>query len=104
MNFKERFLEMERQFAKECNREAKENVEDLLITFIFKFQIFEPCKYVSEDDEYLTFILKPGSEIFESQIMTVRKDEIVSFGILDENEMAAIDEFMKEIEPETLYQ
>lgn len=105
MNFKDKFLEMEKQFAKETSREPKENVEDLLLTFIFKFQFFEPCKYISEDDEWITFLLKPANDIMESQIMTVRKMEVVSFGILDENNVAELNSLINnDNQPESLYQ
>lgn len=104
MNIKEKFLEMEKQFAKESSREPVENVEDLLVTFIFKFQFFEPCKYLSEDDEWVTFMLIPANEVMGSQVMTLRKSEIVSFGVLDGKSLERLDELINEIEPESLYQ
>ena len=39
MNYKEKFLEMEREFAKESSRDPIENIQDLKLAFIFKFQI-----------------------------------------------------------------
>ena len=104
MNFKDKILEMERQFAKESSRDAVKNVEDLSLTFIFKFQIFEPCRYVSEDEEWITFLIVPPDDSIESQIMSLRKDEIVSFGILNEKNLAEFSEVINEIEPESLYQ
>ena len=104
MNYKEKLLEMEEQFANESSREAVKNVEDLSITFIFKFQIFEPCRYVSEDEEWITFLIVPPDDSIESQIMSLRKDEIVSFGILNEKNLAEISTIVNEVEPESLYQ
>ena len=104
MNFKEKILDMEKAFAKEYSRDATENVEDLSITFIFKFQVFEPCKYVSEDEDWITFLIVPPDESIESQIMSLRKDEIVSFGIINEKNLAEFAEVVQEIEPERLYQ
>ncbi|WP_407424512.1 hypothetical protein [Methanobrevibacter sp.] len=104
MNFKEKILDMERAFAKEHSRDAYENVEDLSLTFIFKFQVFEPCRYVSEDEDWITFLIVPPDESIESQIMSLRKDEIVSFGILNEKNLAEFSEVVNEIEPESLYQ
>lgn len=104
MNFKDKILDMERHFAKESSREAIKNIEDLSLTFIFKFQIFEPCKYVSEDEEWITFLIVPPDNLLESQIMSLRKDEIVSFGILNEKNLAEFSEVINEIEPESLYQ
>ena len=104
MNYKEKLLEMEKQFANESSREAVKNVEDLSLTFIFKFQIFEPCRYVSEDEEWITFLIVPPDDSIESQIMSLRKDEIVSFGILNEKNLAEISTIVNEVEPESLYQ
>lgn len=104
MNFKEKILDMERQFAKESSRDEIKNIEDLSLTFIFKFQIFEPCKYVSEDEEWITFMIVPPDDSLESQIMSLRKDEIVSFGILNEKNLAEFTDIINEIEPESLYQ
>ena len=104
MNYKEKFLEMEKEFAKEYSREAKQLISDLKLTFIFKFQIFEPCKYVSEDDEWITFMILPPDDSLESQIMSLRKDEIVSFGILNEHNIEEMNNLVNEIEPESLYQ
>ncbi len=104
MNFKEKLLEMEKAFANESSRDPKENVGDLSITFIFKSQIFEPCSYISEDEEWITFLIVPPDDSVESQIMSLRKDEIVSFGILNEKNLAEFTEIVNEIEPESLYQ
>ena len=104
MNFREKILEMEKQFAKESSRDSRENIEDLLITFIFKFQIFEPCKYISEDEEWITFLILPPEDSLESQIMSLRKDEIVSFGIINEKNLDEMSSIIEEIEPESLYQ
>lgn len=104
MNYKEKFLEMEREFAREYSREPIDDISEMKLTFFFKFQIFEPCKYVSEDDEWITFLILPPDDSLESQIMSLRKDEIVSFGILNENNLAEINNTVTEIEPESLYQ
>ena len=104
MNFKQRFLEMEKEFAKESSRNPAESIEDLKLTFIFKFNIFEPCKYISEDEEWITFLIVPPDDNLESQIMSLRKDEIVSFGILNEHTLAELNSVVNEVEPESLYQ
>ena len=104
MNFKERLLEMENEFAKESSRKPNENIEDLLLSFIFKFQLFEPCKYVSEDDDWITFLILPPDDILESQIMSLKKDEIVSFGILNENNILELSDLAPQVDSESLYQ
>lgn len=48
---------MEKHFAKWESREAKENPDEIYVTFISEFNYFEPCHYVTEDDETVTFIL-----------------------------------------------
>ena len=104
MNFKERFLQMEKEFAREASRPAKEDIGELLVTFIFKFQIFEPCRYLSEDEEWVNFLILPPDDTLESQIMSLKKDEIVSFGIVNENNLAENSNLINQIEPESLYQ
>ena len=104
MNYKEKFLEMEREFAREYSRDPIDDISEMKLTFFFKFQIFEPCKYVSEDDEWITFLILPPDDTLESQIMSLRKEEIVSFGILNENNLAETSNVVTEIEPESLYQ
>ncbi|WP_405303910.1 hypothetical protein [Methanobrevibacter sp.] len=104
MNYKDKFLEMEKEFAKHSSREPVEDIAELKLTFIFKFQIFEPCRYISEDDEWITFLILPPDDSLESQIMSLRKEEIVSFGILNEHNIAEMSNVVSEVEPESLYQ
>ena len=104
MNYKERLLALEKEFATQNSRDAKENIEDLKLTFIFRFHLFEPCQYVSEDEEWLTFLILPPDESLESQIMTLKKDEVISFGILSDNNIDEITNLVKQIEPDSLNQ
>ena len=103
MNFKEKLMEMEREFASHSSRDAKKDIQELKLTFFFKFQIFEPCKYIGEDDEWITFLILPPDDNLESQIMSLRKNEIVSFGILNEHNLEELNNMAAEIEPESLY-
>ena len=104
MNFKEKFLEMEKEFAGEASRNPIEDIQELKLTFFFKFQIFEPCKYLSEDEEWITFLILPPDDSLESQVMSLKKEEIVSFGILNEHNLEEMNNVTKEVEPESLYQ
>ena len=103
MNIKERILEMDKIYAEENNTEPAENIEDLLLTLIVKFQLFEPCKYISEDEEWITFILVPPNDTLGSQIMTLKKSEIISYGICNEKNIAEM-EIKPKMESESLYQ
>lgn len=104
MNIKERILEMDRQLADIQETEPSQDIEDLLLAFLFKITAFEPCKYVSEDEEWITILLLPPDESLESQIMTLRKSEIISFGIVNEKNLDEINNFNQQVNPESLYQ
>ena len=46
MNIKERVINLNKEHS------GKDiEIEDLLLTIITKFQLFEPCNYLSEDEE-----------------------------------------------------
>lgn len=104
MKVKERILEMEREFAVESSRPPRENIGELMLTFLFKFQIFEPCKYLSEDEEWVNFLILPPDDAFGSQMMSLKKDDIISMGILNEKNIAENSNLISQIEPESLYQ
>ena len=48
MNIKERVINLNGEHS---GKEVE--IEDLLLTIITKFQLFEPCNYLSEDEEWL---------------------------------------------------
>ena len=103
MNIKERIMEMNKIFAEDSGSEPAKSIDELLLTFVVKFPMFEPCKYVSEDEEWVTFIIQIPDESIGNQIMTLKKSEIVSFGICNEKNLVVMDHTPK-IEPESLYQ
>ena len=103
MNIKENILEMDKIYASENDEDPCEKIEDLFLTFIAKFQIFEPSKYISEDDDWVTFILTPPDDSLESQIMKLRKEEILGYGICRINNFTSSSSKPK-VESDALYQ
>ena len=81
MNIKERILKMDKYLVDNHyidEDDYVEKVEDLLLTIETKDYIYDLCSYVCEDSIWATFIIL---SIGNGQCMTIKKDEIVSFGI-----------------------
>ncbi|WP_304090518.1 hypothetical protein, partial [Methanobrevibacter gottschalkii] len=58
-----------------------------LITIISKFQLFEPCLYLSEDDDWLNVsMISLENEDF-SQSMSILKKEITAFGVFNKEDV-----------------
>ena len=87
MNVKEMILNLNRQYCRQFNRECEEDIDELLLTFISKFQLFEPCKYLSEDDEWLNVAMISLEDTEMSQAMTIKKSELTTFGIFNREEI-----------------
>lgn len=82
MNIEERILQLNLEHA-------NENVEinDLLLTIVTKFQLFEPCRYLSEDDEWINVSLISLENNDMAQALSIRKNEITTFGIFNREEI-----------------
>jgi hypothetical protein len=82
MNIEERILQLNLEHA-------NENVEinDLLLTIVTKFQLFEPCRYLSEDDEWINVSLISIENNDMAQALSIRKSEITTFGIFNREEI-----------------
>lgn len=96
MNIKERILSMDKYLVDNDYVEGDyiDSVEDLLLTIEVKDNVYSPCCYVCEDSNWATFlILSMGS----GQCMSVRKSEIICFGIYN-----GADPFDKTIEYKTV--
>lgn len=78
------------------------DINDLLLTIITKFQLFEPCSYLSEDDEWLNVSLISMEDNSVGQALTIRKSEITTFGIFNSEEIEL--SFAPQNESEDLYQ
>ncbi len=96
MNIKDRILELNRQ----CTNENAQ-ITDLLLTLMTRFQLFEPCRYISEDDEWISISMISIEDDNLSQAMSIRKSEITMFGIFNpaEIELSQIN-----TDPEDFYQ
>lgn len=96
MNVRERILELNRQHT-------GQNVEinELLITVITKYQLFEPCMYMAEDEEWVNLSMISIEDENISQAITVRKSEITMLGIFNREE---IELTLPNSDPEAFYQ
>lgn len=96
MNFKKRILQLNFEHTG-CEAE----INDLLITLISKFQLFEPCRYLSEDEEWLNVSMISVENEDVSQSMSILKSELTAFGVFNKEEF---DISMPQKASEDLYQ
>lgn len=96
MNVKERVLELNRQHTG-----ADVEIRELLITVITKYQLFEPCMYLAEDEEWVNMSMISIEDESLSQAISVRKSEITMIGIFNREE---IELTLPNTDPEDFYQ
>lgn len=82
MNVKDRILQLNFEHTGQ-NAE----INDLLLTLISKFQLFEPCIYLSEDDEWLNVAIISLENEDVSQSMSILKSELTAFGVFNREEL-----------------
>lgn len=82
MNVKERILDLNRQHT---GNDAE--IKDLLLIVMTKFQLFEPCLYLSEDDEWLNVSMVSIEDESVTQPMSIKKEEISMVGIFNREEI-----------------
>ena len=82
MNVKERILQLNQQHT---NKSI--NIDEVLLTIVTKFQLFEPCNYLSEDEEWLNVVMVSLEDNNLSQALSIRKSEITAFGIFNREEI-----------------
>ncbi|MBR7050110.1 MAG: hypothetical protein IKI27_01535 [Methanobrevibacter sp.] len=82
MNIKERVINLNGEHS---GKEVE--IEDLLLTIITKFQLFEPCNYLSEDEEWLNVAIISLEDNSVSQPLSIRKSEITTFGVFNREEV-----------------
>ena len=82
MNIKERVINLNGEHS---GKEVE--IEDLLLTIITKFQLFEPCNYLSEDEEWLNVAIISLEDNSVSQPLCIRKSEITTFGVFNREEV-----------------
>lgn len=96
MNLKEKILELNAQHTDESA-----DIDNLLLTVMTRFQLFEPCRYLGEDDEWVNIAMLSIENEDLTQAMSVRKSEITMFGIFNP---AEIEISQIKTEPEDFYQ
>lgn len=87
MNINERIIQL--HFEQTGNTVE---ISDVLLTIISKFQLFEPCQYLSEDDDWVNVSLVSIEDEKSSQAMSILKKEITAFGVFkkdDDEEITA---------------
>ena len=82
MNIKERVINLNGEHSG-----LGVEIEDLLLTIITKFQLFEPCNYLSEDEEWLNVAIISLEDNSVSQPLSIRKSEITTFGVFNREEV-----------------
>ena len=80
MNIKERIIQLNLEHT---GKTVETN--EVPLTIISKYQLFEPCLYMSEDENWLNVaIISPESDEF-SQSMSILKKEITAFGVFNKH-------------------
>lgn len=82
MNVEEKILDLNRQHSGE-----DAEIKDLLMIVMTKFQLFEPCLYLSEDDEWLNVSMVSIEDESVTQPMSIKKEEISMVGIFNREEI-----------------
>ena len=82
MNVEEKILDLNRQHSGE-----DAEIKDLLLIVMTKFQLFEPCLYLSEDDEWLNVSMVSIEDESVTQPMSIKKEEISMVGIFNREEI-----------------
>ena len=78
MNVKERILSLTKELTNETA-----DINNLLILVVTKFQVFEPCVYLSEDDEWLEVAMISMETNNIAQALCIKKCEITTLGIFN---------------------
>ena len=82
MNVQERFLELNKMHTGE-----ETEIQGLLLVVMTKFQLFEPCLYLGEDDEWVNVSMVSLEDENITQPMSIRKCEISMVGIFNREEI-----------------
>lgn len=82
MNVEERILRLNHEHTGE-----NASIDELLLTIITKFQLFEPCNYISEDEEWLNVAIISLEDNTVSQPLSIRKSEITTFGVFNREDI-----------------
>ena len=78
MNVKDRILKLNQVYTEE-----NVDIGDLLLIVITKFQLFEPCIYLAENEEWLDVAIVSPENDSISQALSIKKSEITTLGIFN---------------------
>ena len=78
MNVKDRILKLNQVYTEE-----NVDIGDLLLIVITKFQLFEPCSYLAENEEWLDVAIVSPENDSISQALSIKKSEITTLGIFN---------------------
>ena len=82
MNIQERILQLNYEHTGKSVA-----VNEILMTIVSRYQLFEPCLYMSEDENWLNVaIISLENEDF-SQSMSILKKEITAFGVFNKHDI-----------------
>ncbi|MBQ7927367.1 MAG: hypothetical protein IJ287_01280 [Methanobrevibacter sp.] len=96
MNVKERILTLNKQHTGEDGE-----INELLLIVMTKFQLFEPCMYLAEDEDWVNVSMVSIEDENITQPMSIRKSEISMIGIFNREE---IELNLPKNDPEAFYQ
>ena len=96
MNIQERIIQLNLEHTGQTVE-----INELLITVISKFQLFEPCLYLSEDENWLNVAMISLENEEYSQSMSILKKEITAFGVFNKED---INISVPQVGSEDLYQ
>lgn len=82
MNVKEKILDLNKQ---QTGNDVQ--INELLLIVMTKFQLFEPCLYLSEDDEWINVSMISIEDENIAQAMSIRKSEISMLGIFNREDI-----------------
>lgn len=82
MNIQERIIQLNLEHTGQTVE-----INELLITVISKFQLFEPCIYLSEDENWLNVAMISLENEEYSQSMSILKKEITAFGVFNKEDV-----------------
>lgn len=98
MNIKERIIQLNEEYTGKTV-----NMNEVLLTLISKYQLFEPCVYLSEDENWLNVAIVSLENENVSQAMSILKKELTAFGIFNKH-VETMDIPQAESTAEDLYQ
>ncbi len=96
MNIRDKVAELAMQHSGE-----KVNMDETLLTIITRYQLFEPCRYLGEDDEWVNVAMVSFENDNVAQAMSIKKSEIVMFAIYNPEEVEIT---LPQSDPEVFYQ